>query len=343
MLIADIGRMLAIGTVPVAAALGHLSILQLYCVALLVGTFTLLFGVADGAYLPVLLRKEDLLEGNGKLAISTAAAEGIGPGLASVLVQILTAPYALVVDALSFLVSASFLGTIKKKEPGIATAKRTTAFWTEIIGGLSAIIHHPVLRSIAGTSALLNLTGGVTDALLVYYVTVTLGLGPTALGLFFFIGSVSALLGTLLVTRVTRKIDLGPTIVVSSMLMGIGWLAVPLAAGPTSTILLVLAMGALMTGLGNSLFNVAVRSIRQAVTRAELLGRVGSAELLIGYGMLPIGALLGGSIAAAIGAREALLVSMLVRLPLLLALLFSSPLPKFRISEERVNTRAESS
>lgn len=332
MVAADIGRALLLVSIPSAAWLGLLRVELLYAVAFFAGTLSLLFAVADNAYLPSLVRRDQLVEANGKLALSTALTEGAGPGLASLLVQALTAPVAILLNALSFGTSAALLSLIRTQESGSTaeTDAEVWGVWRELGAGLRFVMSEPLLRSTTALSGLLQLGGGVTDALLVYYVTATLGLPPTVIGLFFAVGSVSALLASLFGVRVTRWLGVGPTVVASVLLMSVGWLGVPLASGPTPVLVVTMVSSGLLSGFGNTTYNINVASIRQAVTPNRLLGRVGSSNLFVGYGALPIGALLGGAVASRIGVRETLLISMLAQLPLLLALLLTSPLPKLR-------------
>ncbi len=346
MVAADVGRSLLLISLPLAAWLGLLRIEHLYAVACFAGTLSLLFAAADNAYLPSLVGRGQLVEANSKLALSTTLSEGMGPGLASVLVQALTAPVAIVLDALSFGASAALLSSIRAEKSRSTCPAEVTGVWQEVGAGLRFVIGEPLLRSTTALSALLQLGGGVTDALLVYYITATLGLPPTVIGLFFAVGSISALLASLFGERMTRRLGVGPTVIASVLLMGVGWLGVPLASGPTPMVVATMVSGGLLSAFGNTTYNINVASVRQAVTPDRLLGRVGSSNLFVGYGALPIGALLGGALASQIGVREALLIAMLVQLPLLLALMLASPLPKLpalpsRPAEEGPETRRD--
>lgn len=313
--------------VMIAAWLGYLRIEQLYAVAFLAGMLSLMFATADNAYLPALVGRGQLVEANGKLALSTALSEGAGPGLASLLVQALTAPVAILLDALSFGVSAALLRSIRIPEPGPEPPGEAGRVWRDVWAGLRFIAREPLLRSTTALGALLQLGGGVTDALLVYYVTATLDLPPSVIGLFFAVGSVSALLASLVATRVTRRLGVGRAVIASVLLMSVGWLGVPLAIGPPPVLVATMVAGWLLSAFGNATYNINVASLRQAVTPDRLLGRVGSSDLFVGYGMLTVGALLGGVLASATGVREAMLISMLARLPPLMALIIASPLP----------------
>jgi MFS family permease len=330
MVTADVGRALLLTSVPLAAWFGMLRLEQLYVVAFFAGTLSLLFATADNAYLPSLVGRDQLVEANGKLALSTALSEGTGPGLASVLAQALTAPVAILLDALSFGMSAALLSLIRTQESRATRSAEVRGVWREVGAGLRFVMGEPLLRSTTALSALLQLGGGVTDALLVYYVTATLDLPPTVIGLFFVVGSVSAMLASIFGVRVTQRLGIGPTVVASVLLMSVGWLGVPLASGPTPILVVTMVSGGLLSAFGNTTYNINVASIRQAATPNRLLGRVGSSNMFVGYGALPIGALLGGAVASRIGVRETLLISMLAQLPLLVVLLFTSPLPKLR-------------
>ncbi len=128
----------------------------------------------------------------------------------------------------------------------------------------------------------------------------------------------------------SRWLGVGPAVIASVLLMGAGWLAVPLASGPPPVLVATMVSGGLLSAFGNTTYNISVASIRQAATPDRLLGRVGSSELFVGYGVLPVGALLGGVLASRIGVGETLLISMLAQLPLLMVLLLASPLPTLR-------------
>ncbi len=318
---ADIGRALLLALIPLAWALGKLSLVQLYAVAFAAGALTLLADVADNAYLPSLLRPDELVEGNSKLAASAAVAEGGGPALAGVLLGFVSAPLAVLLDATSFAASALLLRSISAHEPSAGGEER--GLWREVGEGLRVVLREPVLRILAAVGAVLQLSGGAYGALLVLYVTRTLGLPPAVVGLLFAVGSASALAGAFAGGGLARRLGPGPAVAASALLISIGWLAVPLAVGQPTALVATMVCGAVLFGIGNTTYNVNAASIRQAVTPNRLLGRVGSAGLFFAWGALPVGALLGGLLGSRVGVREALLAAGLIRLPLVAWVLFS--------------------
>src|SRR5437763_534919 len=184
LLVADIGRAIILGSIPAAALLGILRIEQLYVVGLLTGVLTVFFDVAYQAYLPVLVSREHLVEGNSKLEVSRSVAQIAGPGVAGALVQLVTAPIAVVVDALSFVASVIFLLFIHTPEPApVRRAGKDGSVWSELREGLAVVLGNPLLRSIAGCPATPNLFGNAVQAIYVLYVTRQLGVQPADRGL----------------------------------------------------------------------------------------------------------------------------------------------------------------
>ncbi|MBA3533625.1 MAG: MFS transporter [Ardenticatenales bacterium] len=306
---ADIGRALLLATIPVAALLGQLRIEQLYLVTLLSGTFSLLFNVAEEALLPSLLRREQLVEGNSRLALSTALSDIAGPALAGSLVQLLTAPVAIVVDAFSFLLSALFLGAIRTPESAPPPADEHPPVWKAAREGLHLVLRHPLLRPMVAESATREFCGGMYDALLILYLTRELQLPPAAIGLVYAVGSLSGLTATLLAPRATQRVGPGPAMVVSSLLIGLGWLFVPLASGGPLLAFVMIAFGAVLFGVGNTTNNIVASSLSQSVTPDDMLGRVNASQTFLVGGMLPIGSLVAGGLATLFGLRPVLLVA----------------------------------
>ena len=310
---ADIGRALLLVSVPCVAFFHLLHIEYLYCVAFFVGLLTMFFNVAYGAFLPSLIEREDLIEGNSKLQASSSLADLAGPALAGMLVQILTAPFALIVDALSFLLSAAAFLSLRIHEPARAT--KTAYFWDELTEGLRFTFKSVLLRSLACSTSTLNFTGGVFGALLILYITHELALGAIFFGVMYTIGSVGGVVGALLGQRLTRRFGTARVTFVSALLIAVGWLLVALAHGSLAIAFIVVGM--LLAGLGNTLFNVTAQTLIQTVTPAHLLGRVNASSVFIGQGSLPLGAVLGGALGAFIGLQATLLAATLIRFILL--------------------------
>ncbi len=299
---ADLGRALLLLTVPFAAILGLLSLPLLYVIAFLVGILSVFFEVAYNAILPSLVRRDELVEGNSKLLASASATETAGPALAGGLVQLVTAPIAIALDAVSYVVSAIFVGLIRVKEPESAPAKER-GLVREVREGLGALLKDPLLRALVIASTAANLVLAVHTTLRILYATRDLRLEPVLLGLVFALGSVGGLPAALLVGRVTRRFGIGPTIVAADLLMGLGGLAFPLAAGPVPLVVGVLVLGLLLTSLGGMTYIVTVGSLRQSITPLRLQGRISASARFISRSAIPVGAIVGGLLGEWLGLR----------------------------------------
>ncbi|MEA2576299.1 MAG: hypothetical protein QOH93_3597 [Chloroflexia bacterium] len=299
---ADLGRALLLLTVPLAAMLGQLSLPLLYVVAFVAGILSVFFEVAYNAFLPSLVRRDELVEGNSKLLASASATEIAGPVLAGGLVQLVTAPIAVALDAVSYLVSALFVSLIRVKEPD-AAPRNERSLVREVREGLGALLRDPLLRALVIASTAANAVLAVNTTLRILYATRELGLEPALLGLVFALGSVGGLPAALLVGRVTRRFGIGPTIVAADAFMGLGGLFFPLAGGPLPVVVGVLVLGLLLSGLGAMTYVVTVGSLRQSVTPLRLQGRVSASARFISRSAIPVGAIVGGLLGEWLGLR----------------------------------------
>ena len=298
---ADLGRALVLATIPLAAWLGRLHIVQVYIVALAVSILTIIFNVAYQSYLPRLVRKDELLEGNSKLAASAAVAEFGGFSIAGWLVQALTAPMTILIDAGSFVVSAVTLGLIRAREPVARAVERQTMLG-EISEGLHMVLRHPLLRASAATVLVHGLSGGIFGALVVLYMNRGLGFDPGILGMIWAVGGVSSFLGASLAPRFTLRIGFGPAMIVGLCLFGISDCLILLASGAT------LISGALLVGqqLGDgfyTMYEINQVSLRQGVTPENMLGRVNATIQFVDLGATLLGSLLGGLLGELLGVR----------------------------------------
>lgn len=308
LIVTDIGRALLLGSVPLMVFLGWLRIEYLYAIAFLAGALTLFFNVAYGAFLPSLVARKQLIDGNSKLEASNLLAHIAGPAFAGWLIQLITAPLAILVDAFSFLVSAFSLCIIRVQEPR-PERREQSHFWRDLSEGLRILVQDPLLRPIAACDATLNFFGGIMDVVRILYIVQVLHLGAFFFGIMFSIASTSALFGSLFNAWITRKLGLGRTILLSAFTLALGWLLIPLAGGPPAMTIAIIVVGSLLFGLSNTLFNVNTQSLRQQITPNELLGRVGSCMQFIGEGTLPLGALIGGVLGQALGLRATFILA----------------------------------
>jgi MFS family permease len=302
---ADLGRALALGSVPLAAAIGHVTIWQLYIVGFVTGTLTVFFDVAYQSYLPSLVAKEQLVEGNAKLELSRSGAQIAGPGLAGLLIGAITAPYAVAVDAVSFVASAILAGSIRSRE---VVRKRAPDrnMRREILEGLRYLLGDPRWRSMAASVATFNLGSGIVGPLLLVYAVRRQGLSPAQLGLVFMLGNVGWLVGAVIARRVTQLIGIGKTMLVGSALGGAPMLLWPLAPHDLAIVFAVAALA--LSSFGIVLFNIPGITLYQTLVPEHILGRMNASRRWIVWGVIPLGSVLGGALASWIGLRTTLVV-----------------------------------
>jgi MFS family permease len=326
---ADLGRALLVASIPLAAVLGRLTLLHLYVVAALAGVLTVFFDVAYQAFLPSLVAPEQVFEGNSKLSLTGSLAEIVVPGITGLLVQIISAPFTLAIDALSFLGSAVSLSLIRAPEPPPPAPGAQTSVAREIGEGLRVAWGQPLLRALALSSAWGSFFGSFYGALYSLYALEVLGLTPAVLGLIIACGGLGALFGAALAGPLARRLGQGPALVLSSALMGLIGLLTPLAGGPLWLIIICLVLPQLIGDLFRAAFEISALSLRQAVTPVHLLGRVGASVGFLVGGVATLGLLAGGALGSAIGIRPAIWVAALGGLAATLLLVYS-PLPALR-------------
>jgi len=302
----DVARMLIIGSIPVAAALGALTMGQLYAVAITAGVCTVFFDVSYQSYLPVLIDKADLVEGNGKLGATQSFAQLIGPGLGGGLVGLVGAARAMATDAISYAVSVASLLAIRAREEPPHPAQRQK-LRTEIAEGLSFVLRHPILRKIVACTGTANLFGGMATAVQIIFLVRILHVRPAAVGLLIAVASLGGVAGGVLSGRLSRLIGSARIIWFSMLVLGLPSLLVPLAVPGWRVALYVVGIAAeLFSGV---VYNVAQVSYRQAICPPRLLGRMNAAVRWVVWGTLPLGGLLGGVFGAWLGVRATLWIA----------------------------------
>ncbi|MFG1776578.1 MFS transporter [Micromonospora sp. NPDC049051] len=324
MILTDVGRALLLTAVPVAYLLDLLTMPQLYVVAFAVGTLAVIFEVARGPLFVSVVGRPDYVEANTLINGSRAMSLVAGPSIGGVLVQVLTAPIALVADALSYVVSAYFLVRIRPTEPpperggGLALG-----------AGLGFIARMPMMRALLLGTTTVNLFNFMFVALFVLYVTQDLGLSPGLLGAVLGASAVGGLIGAALTGRLVRRFGVGPTLLAGFVLFPAPMLLVPLAGGPTPLVVGMLFAAEFLSALGVMLLDITVGSVQTALTPQSLLARVAGARRTVNYGIRPIGALLGGALGTTLGVRPALWIATAGALAGVLWVLFS-PVPRLR-------------
>jgi MFS family permease len=310
LIVGDFGRAALYATVPVAYVADVLTLWQLYVVGFLVGIFQVFFDVAYMSYLPSLVDRNQIAEGNSKFEVSRSAAQISGPGLGGILVEILTAPYAVLVDALSFVVSGIFLLRIRKPEPRPERASddgRKPSMRHELKEGMRFVFGNPNLRAQAGCTATSNLFSSVAFSIFLVFAVRELELSPGLIGIIFSLGAVGSLLAAFTATRISSRFGIGPTTIAMAALFGPTMLLMAFApAGNSAVPFLVAAQ--LVFGFTVVVYNIVQVSYRQAICPPRLQGRMNSVMRFLVWGTIPIGTLLGGALGSTIGLRETIVV-----------------------------------
>jgi MFS family permease len=306
---ACLGLMISVGSIPFMALLHVLRLEYLYGIALLSGCLSVFFEVAYQAYLPSLVEQEHLLEGNGKLETSRSFAQIAGPGLAGLIVQWLTAPLAMLIDACSFLIAALFLCWIKKPEPRKEHQETEWAVFKKIGEGLKAVFQHRVLWSIAACNGTINLFNSAFLSIAVLYVVRDLKIEPIMYGIVLSTGSIGALMGSILTKRIVDRFGIGPSVIGSALLYGIGGLLLPLAHVSTVVAIPFLMLSWFVQSLTLVVFNITQISFRQRLLPGHLQGRLNASMRFLICSALPIGSFLGGAVGETIGLLPTVILS----------------------------------
>jgi MFS family permease len=298
LIVNDVLRALALGSVALAQWLGVLSMGQLYAVALLTGICTVFFDVAYQSYLPQLVGREQLVEANAKLQASESVSQIGGPSAGGVLIQVLTAPYAILLDAISFLWSASWVTAITARPPK-PERHPDRNLRREVAEGLRFVLGNRLLRSIAFCTGSSNLFGSMAAAVFYVLLARDLDLSPGWIGLIESTSAIGGLLGSLLARRVADRLGQGPAIWLSALAMGPFGFVAPFVQRDWTLGLLAVAQAAMWTCV--VIYNITQVSFRQGLCPPALLGRMNASVRFIVWGSQPLGALAGGFLGAAIG------------------------------------------
>ncbi|HEX3218643.1 MAG TPA: MFS transporter [Candidatus Limnocylindria bacterium] len=330
---ADVGRALLLASVPLAFVLGVLTLAQLFAVTLMTAVLTTFFDAADNAYLPTVVRREQLVDANSAIAASGSAAEFTAFGVSGFLVQVFTAPIAILVDAVSFVASALLLGSIRATEPSPPPAAGRRRIAAEIRDGLALVRHEPVLRALALTEMTHGVLWGVFGATYLLFAFQVLQLGPAAIGLITGAGGLGSLIGALVAGRATRRWGIGPTAVGGLLLAALGNAFVPLApAGAPILAAGFLVAQQLVGDGGDTMYAISEQTVRQATVENQLLGRVASTILVASGAAQLVATLAAGLLAEVIGLRAVAVIAPLGAL-CGAAVIWFSPVWRLRIHE----------
>jgi len=329
LIVTNLGRALLAFSIPLAAVFGFLRIEQLYFVSFVSGAFTIVADVAGMAFLPSLLEKDELVEGNSKFGTTESAAMIAGPSLSGALVQILSAPLTIFIDAVSFLFAALFIWQIRVPEVLIEKEKRS--IWTEIGEGLRFVYGNKILRPLAESIAFYFLFRQIVLTLFTLYAIRELQLEPFLLGIIFSALGFGFLVGALMVKKITKRFGIGRTMIGANFINIVALALVPLASGSTLWLIILFATSHFLHALAVQINGINLVSLRQAITPNRLQGRMNASFRFVNVGMMMFGALIAGFLGEFIGLRTTLAIGAVGMIVPFLRLLFS---PVRQLSEQ---------
>jgi MFS family permease len=308
LIVGDASRAVLLALIPLLWATHTLQMWHLLVIQFVIGVFTVFFDVAYQSYLPALVDREHLVEGNSKLQLTVSVAQVAGPSASGGFIAAITAPYAILVDAASFVVSTVFMVRMRHRED---VQKRTahaprSKMWPDVKEGLRWVLGHPWLRAVAMCTGTSNFFSSLIFAIFLLYAVRDLHLSSAEIGFVLAVGSAGSILGALVVNRMQKRIGVGPTIAGTAVAFSLGGLAYPLA--PKAFPLPLLMLGNVLFGFGAVAYNITQVSLRQAITPERLQGRMNAAMRWIVWGTIPLGSLAGGVLASAYSLKTALWV-----------------------------------
>lgn len=331
----DLGRGAIVAAIAVLFLVGGLGFVHLYVAGFLLGTLTVFFDVAYQSYLPSLVERDQLVDANGKLETTRAAAQVAGPGIGGAIVSLLSAAVAMFLDALTFFVSGAFLLAIRR--PEVPPEKRRASMVADVREGLAVVFGNRSLRGIAGCTATSNFFNAAAGTVFVLFLAVDLGYDPRTqvpgvLGLVFAVASVGGLLGAVLAGRIAKRLGVGNAIVLGAAMFALGPGVTVLAVQPYAVPMLI--AGFFVTIMAALVYNVNQVSYRQAITPDRLQGRMNATMRFLVWGTLPLGAIFGGVLGVVIGLRATLAVA-LAGGSIAVFWLLASPVPSVRTMPSR--------
>jgi MFS family permease len=301
---ADLGRAVLLVTIPIAAVGGWLTLAHVLLVSFLVAILSTFFDAADNAYLPSIVPRDELVRANGALAASGSAAEFTAFGISGFLVQLLSAPLAIFIDAISFIVSAVLLGSIRRPEPPPPPKADREPVLQEIREGLAIIARDPIIRAFTLASMAMATLWGVFGAIWILFAIDELGLGAAAIGIIAGFGGLSSLVGATIAERVTRRLGVGRAAIAAMLVASVGFALIPLAPAAMPVLAFGFLVGQQLIGDGAvTLYDVAETSVRQARVHDRALGRVAATVQVGSVGAQLAAALAAGLLAEVIGLR----------------------------------------
>ncbi|WP_246187136.1 MFS transporter [Microlunatus speluncae] len=311
---ADLLAAAALVAVPVLAATGLLRMWQLYVIVLITGTCGLFTAIAAQSFTPTLVPRRELLPANSALVLSNSVVATSGNALGGVLVQLLTAPVAIAVDAASFLLSALAKARITAPGRPTVTPPKRQPLVRDMLEGLRVVFAQPVLRATTVAATVGALAGQLQGVIVVLFLVRDLALSPGLVGLVIAVAGLAGIVGAVVGVPISARLGNGPAFIAGMVLASLAGLVMATAAGPTVLLLGILIAAQLLRGWGPSLYGINQQTIRQVMVPPELLPRAQATWRFLVYGMQPVGALLGGTLGALVGFRATLVISSVVML-----------------------------
>jgi MFS family permease len=336
LIVADIGRLVALATIPLASAVASLTLVHLYVVAFVTGVLTVFFDVAYQSYLPELVERDQLVDGNAKLAASESTAHVVGPGIGGALIGVFGAATAVIADAASYAASFACLLFIRtpSEAPGRTADGSRPTLVADIREGLRFVWHENRIRAVAFCTATSNLFSATAGAITLLLMTRVLGYGGGEIGLVFAVGGVGAVVGAVIAPWLARRFGVGKAILYSIAFCALGPVLIAAAIGTLAPAMLALGFG--IQGGAGVAYNINQVSVRQAICPRRLQGRMNASVRFLVWGTLPIGGFLGGVLGSVIGLRPTLWVSAVGQAAAFLWLL-PSPIPAMRDMPEAID------
>ena len=307
---ADVGRALLLGSIPLAAWLGWLTFTQIVIVVFATATLTIFFTLGAVSILPALVDGDELVDANSKFQLTGSILAVAGPGIAGPLVQLITAPMAILVDAVSYLLSAITLRRVGTFEKAPTTPMQRRTIWHEIGEGIHELLRTPILRVLTIAASVGTLGGAIQSTVYLLFMTEALALEPTWIGVVFAFGGVGSIIGAMMARWASRYVGIGGSIVWGNLFWAIGTFFAPLANEQSA--LMLLCAGQLLSAIGSTVWSIHQMSTRQSITPVQLFARATAARRFLIFGMSAAGAVLGGLLGEIAGLRMTLFVGALV-------------------------------
>ncbi|MGC7094454.1 MFS transporter [Amycolatopsis lurida] len=317
-------RMVLIGLVPALAWAGMLDIGPLFVIAFLIGVASVFFDLSWMAYLPVLIKDRRLMvEANAKLGITASSSDAAGPSVAGVLVSVFTAPFAMLIDAISYLASLAALLMIKAKEPKVEPPAAGRHLWRELVEGLRFVFGHRHLRAIAVVGVFVNFSITGVSAMFIVYAVRDRAISAVLLGVIFSLAAIGGIIGSIAAPPLLKRVPVGAAYRLALSLIFVAPVLIPLAPSARTAAIVFFVGSFLLVSIGLGISNVLVQSLRQNLTPNSLMGRMSAAMRMALFGGGAIGGPVAGAIATWWDLRTALwflsVLSVVMLIPLMLS------------------------